>query len=101
MRPSWPLYAGVMAKAVTVKVTGRVQGVSFRWYAVQEAQRLGVTGWVRNEPDGSVGAHVEGEDDSVDAMVAWCRRGPSYASVRDVAVSEAQPAGAKRFEIRY
>jgi acylphosphatase len=90
-----------MAKAVTVKVIGRVQGVSFRWYAVQEAERLGVTGWVRNEPDGSVGAHVEGEEDAVDEMVGWCRRGPSYASVRDVAVSQAQPAGATRFEIRY
>ena len=78
-----------MPKAVTVKVTGRVQGVSFRWYAVQEAERLGVTGWVRNEPDGSVAAHVEGEDSAVDAMVEWCGRGPSYASVRHVAVTEA------------
>jgi acylphosphatase len=88
-------------RAVTVKVTGRVQGVSFRWYAVQEAERLGVTGWVRNEPDGSVAAQVEGEDDAVDDMVAWCRRGPSYASVRDVAVTDTQPTGARRFEIRY
>src|SRR4029079_5743084 len=55
-------------KAVTVKVTGRVQGVSFRWYTVREAERLGVTGWVRNEPDGSVAAHLEGEDSALDAM---------------------------------
>ena len=88
-------------KAVTVKVTGRVQGVSFRWYAVQEAERLGVAGWVRNEPDGSVAAHVEGDDAAVDAMVAWCRRGPSYASVRDVAVTDAQVSGAHGFDIRY
>jgi len=88
-------------KAVTVKVTGRVQGVSFRWYAVQEAERLGVAGWVRNEPDGSVAAHVEGDDAAVDAMVAWCRRGPSYSSVRDVAVTDAQVSGAHGFDIRY
>jgi acylphosphatase len=88
-------------KAVTVRVTGRVQGVSFRWYAVQEAERLGVAGWVRNEPDGSVAAHVEGDDAAVDAMVAWCRRGPSYASVRDVAVTDAQVSGAHGFDIRY
>ena len=88
-------------KAVAVKVTGRVQGVSFRWYAVQEAERLGVTGWVRNEPDGSVAAHVEGEDPAVDAMVAWCRRGPSYAAVRDVAVTDVPPTGAHGFGIRY
>jgi acylphosphatase len=88
-------------KAVTVKVTGRVQGVSFRWYAVQEAERRGVAGWVRNEPDGSVAAHLEGDDGAVDAMVDWLREGPSYASVRDVAVTEAQPTGADSFGIRY
>jgi acylphosphatase len=88
-------------KAVTAKVTGRVQGVSFRWYAVQEAERRGVAGWVRNEPDGSVAAHLEGDDAAVDAMVDWLRQGPSYASVRDVAVTEAQPTGADSFGIRY
>ena len=86
---------------MTVKVTGRVQGVAFRWYAVQEAERLGVTGWVRNEPDESVAAHLEGDDDAVDAMVEWCRHGPSHASVRDVAVMESRPTGAGAFEIRY
>ena len=90
-----------MSTAVTVKVRGRVQGVSFRWYAVQEAERLGVRGWVRNEPDGSVAAHLEGDDEAVAAMVAWCRTGPSYAAVRDVAVTEARPTGANSFAIRY
>jgi acylphosphatase len=90
-----------MSRAVTVKVTGRVQGVSFRWYAVQEAERLGVRGWVRNEPDESVAAHLEGDDEAVDAMVAWCGHGPSYAAVRDVAVTEARTTGATSFEIRY
>jgi acylphosphatase len=88
-------------KAVTVHVTGRVQGVSFRWYAVQEAERLGVHGWIRNEPDGSVAGHLEGDDDAVDAMVEWCRHGPSYAAVRNVAVLEAQPTGAAAFDVRY
>lgn len=84
-----------------MKVTGRVQGVSFRWYAVQEARRLGVRGWVRNDPDGSVSGHLEGDDDAVDDMVDWCRRGPSYAAVRHVAVSGAQPTGTDGFDIRY
>jgi acylphosphatase len=88
-------------RAVSVRVTGRVQGVAFRWYAVQEAERLGVTGWVRNEPDGSVLAHVEGEDDAVEAMVDWCRHGPSYASVRHVAVTQAGVTAAGTFDIRY
>ena len=90
-----------MRKAVTVRVTGRVQGVSFRWYAQQEARRCGVLGWVRNEPDGSVAGHFEGDEEAVDAMVEWCRRGPSYAVVRDVAVTEARPTDAGAFDIRY
>ncbi|MGC4110387.1 MAG: acylphosphatase [Nocardioides sp.] len=88
-------------KAVTVHVTGRVQGVSFRWYTLQEARREGVRGWVRNEPDGSVAGHFEGDDQAVDAVVAWCRRGPAGASVRDVAVTGATPIGADAFDIRY
>jgi len=90
-----------MSTAVTVTVTGRVQGVAFRWYAVQEAERLGVRGWVRNEPDESVRALLEGEAEAVEAMVEWCRRGPSSAVVRDVAVTPASPTGARSFEIRY
>jgi acylphosphatase len=90
-----------MSTAVTVKVTGRVQGVGFRWYTLQEADRLGVRGWVRNEPDGSVAGHFEGDDVAVDALVQWCRHGPSYAAVRDVAATEARPTGAEAFHIRY
>jgi acylphosphatase len=88
-------------KAVSVKVTGRVQGVAFRWYAVQEAERLGVRGWIRNEPDESVAGHFEGPDHAVDAMVGWCGHGPSYASVRHVAVTETRATGATGFTIRY
>jgi acylphosphatase len=90
-----------VTKALSVRVTGRVQGVAFRWYAVQEAERLGVRGWIRNEPDESVAGHFEGPDDAVDALVDWCRHGPSYASVRDLAVAEARPTGAEEFAIRY
>jgi acylphosphatase len=88
-----------MTKAVDVIVTGLVQGVFFRAEAQQEASRLGVAGWVRNEPDGSVAGHFEGQPDAVDSMVAWCRRGPRRASVDEVDVREAEPTGAEGFEV--
>ena len=88
-----------MAKAVDVIVTGLVQGVFFRAEAQQEAHRLGVAGWVRNEPDGSVAAHFEGDPDSVAAMVAWCRRGSRRARVDGVDVHQAEATGATRFEV--
>jgi acylphosphatase len=87
------------ATAVQVRVTGRVQGVAFRWDAQHEAQRIGVVGWVRNEPDGSVLAHVEGEPDLVNDMVVWLRHGPAAARVSNAAVREAAVTGADSFEI--
>lgn len=88
-------------KAIQARVTGRVQGVSFRWYAQEQARRLGVVGWVRNEPDGSVLLHAEGDHEAVDALVAWCHEGPGMARVRDVAVRETAPSGARSFEVGY
>lgn len=87
--------------AVDIRVTGRVQGVSFRAYAERQAQRLGVTGWVRNEPDGSVAAHAEGDPEAVDAFVDWCREGPSYARVDGIDVGPAEVTGARSFRLRY
>lgn len=90
-----------MAVAVDVSVSGRVQGVAFRACAEQEARRLGVRGWVRNEPDGSVAGHFEGEREAVDALVAWCREGPRMAHVSHVAVREGASTGATGFAVRY
>ncbi len=69
-----------------VLATGRVQGVCFRAYTEEEANRCGVTGWVRNLPDGGVEAVFEGEEKDVAQMVAWCRKGPRHAVVTDVDV---------------
>jgi len=87
-------------RAVDVRVAGRVQGVFFRATCADEAERLGVRGWVGNEPDGSVAGHFEGPADAVDALVAWCRRGPRRASVDDVEVRPAQATGSTRFVTR-
>lgn len=71
---------------VHVVVTGRVQGVGFRYTTVDEARRLGVHGWVRNRDDGAVEAEVEGERTGVEALVRFLHRGPPGAWVQDVAV---------------
>ena len=84
-----------------MKVTGRVQGVAFRWEAQRHAERLGLAGWVRNEPDGSVALQVEGDEAAVDEMVAWCRQGPPSARVSNVAVTPVRPTGAGSFEIAF
>jgi acylphosphatase len=89
-----------MTKAVDVTVTGRVQGVFFRAEAQEEASRLGVAGWARNEPDGTVAAHFEGEPDAVEAMVAWCHDGPPRARIERVDVRAAEPTGARGFDVR-
>ena len=86
-------------KAIQARVTGQVQGVAFRWHAQEQAQRLGVVGWGRNEVDGSVLVHAEGEDDAVDALVEWCRHGPPSARVRELAARDAAVSGASTFEV--
>jgi acylphosphatase len=78
-------------------VSGRVQGVGFRYSCRHEAQQLGVRGWVRNLPDGRVEAHVEGEEAQVAAILDWLHRGPSFARVSSVEVSDTEPTGATGF----
>jgi len=72
-------------------VSGRVQGVYYRASTQQQARRLAVAGWVRNRPDGSVEAWLEGAPDAVEALLAWMRRGPAGARVTDSTVTETLP----------
>ena len=72
-------------------ITGRVQGVWYRGATEAEARRLGVDGWVRNLPDGSVEALIEGEPAAVRALVEWCRTGPPGARVASVHEQQEPP----------
>jgi acylphosphatase len=86
---------------VHVRVRGRVQGVYYRATAQEEAQRLGLVGWVRNRADGTVEAAAEGEDAAVESFLAWCRRGPERAHVDDLEVERMAPIGSeKEFAVR-
>jgi acylphosphatase len=83
------------------RVTGRVQGVGFRWFVADAAGRERIDGYVRNLPDGSVEAVAEGEPDAVARFEAALWRGPSRARVDDVRISESEPlAAGDGFSIR-
>ena len=71
-------------------IQGRVQGVWFRESMRREAKRLGVTGWVRNTPDGAVEAVVQGPDEAVDALIAWAHDGPPMARVERITRTDTQ-----------
>jgi acylphosphatase len=72
-----------------LRISGRVQGVGFRYQMAGAARALGITGWVRNRRDGSVEALVEGTPDAVGEIIAWTRRGPPHAAVTAVEIGEA------------
>ena len=82
-----------------VVIEGRVQGVGYRVSCAREAAAAGLAGSVRNRPDGRVEATFEGPPARVEAMIAWCRRGPGAARVQNVRVSELVPTGATGFTI--
>jgi acylphosphatase len=87
-------------KRAEVTVRGMVQGVFFRVETRDRARSLGLSGWVTNAPDGTVRAAFEGDEERIESMVDWCRRGPSGASVDEVDVSWVEPEGEQGFSIR-
>lgn len=87
-------------RRVHVVVSGRVQGVGFRWSTQEEARRLGLTGWVRNRIEGTVEVEAEGEDAAVGELVAWLRGGPRWARVSGIQVRDVPPVGGIGFATR-
>jgi len=90
-----------MKRRVQFKVSGRVQGVAYRATARDEAIKLGITGWIRNQETGTVVGEAEGEASAVDAFLAWCKKGPAGARVDEIDVDDATFYGmSTKFEIR-
>jgi acylphosphatase len=83
-----------------VLISGRVQGVGYRYATVETANQLGLSGWVRNLPDNRVEAVFEGKREIVEEIVRWCHEGPPAAMVKNVAVEYGEPEGLQRFEVR-
>ena len=84
-----------------ISVSGRVQGVFFRAWTRERAEALGVTGWIRNCPDGHVEAHVEGEDSLVEQMLELLRRGSPAAQVENLRTWDVEPCEFDDFEVRH
>ena len=81
-------------------VTGNVQGIFYRKSAKVKAEELHLSGWVRNEPDGSVYIEVEGDEIQLKQFIAWCKQGPPYARVQEVTMVEGVVRDFAKFEIR-
>lgn len=84
----------------TFRIYGRVQGVFYRQSSQQEARRLGLTGYARNNPDGTVTIEAEGAPAALDALQAWCQQGPAGAKVERVEATPGTPHGYQEFTVR-
>lgn len=81
-------------------IRGRVQGVFFRAETRDRARSLGLSGWVRNAPDGTVEAVFQGDRDRIESMLGWCRHGPALAQVDEVQIEWLEPTAEEGFAAR-
>lgn len=87
-------------KQLKIKIFGDVQGVNFRYETLSEAQKLGLTGWVKNEADDTVGILAQGEEEKLKIFLNWCQKGPDYAKVEKIESELEKPTETyERFEI--
>jgi acylphosphatase len=89
-----------MRKSYIITVSGKVQNVGFRYYTSRMAMEFNVAGFVKNEPDGSVYIEAEGEKDSLEAFLHWCRRGPQWARVDQFDIQEQPLMNYKGFRVK-
>lgn len=90
-----------MLTSVHLIVRGLVQGVWFRAGTREQALKLGLCGWAKNCPDGTVEIHAEGEKESLGKLIEWCRTGPSAAEVSSLDIEWVEPQGLTTFEIHH
>ncbi len=77
-----------MLKSIKINIYGKVQGVGFRYSALQKANELGLNGFVKNRTDGSVYIEADGEPEVLDKFISWCKMGPSRARIDDIEVAD-------------
>lgn len=86
---------------LNIKIHGDVQGVGFRYECKGKADELGVKGMVRNEPDGTVYAEAEADEETLAKFIGWCRTGPDYSHVSKVDITDSALTGFKTFRIEF
>ena len=91
----------VIIKRVTIRISGLVQGVSFRYYTKVRADNLGLAGWARNNLDGSLTIVVEGEENKLKKLINWVKKGTPSARVSVIETEWEKPRGEGKFEVRY
>lgn len=89
-----------MTRSYSIIVKGKVQGVNYRYNAQAIAHKYDLTGFVRNQFDGSVLIHAEGEEENIHRFIEWCNTGPRLAEVLEVLSEEQDPKGYQTFEIK-
>ncbi len=90
----------IIFRSYKITVKGKVQGVSYRFNAQAVGHKLNLTGYVKNQHDGSVFAHVEGKEDDINKFIDWCYLGSRLAKVSEVAAEETDFVGFQTFEIK-
>ncbi len=90
-----------MARHLNIKLYGRVQGVTFRYWARAKAHSLGLSGFAQNRSDGTLYIEVEGEDEALDIFSKWCHSGPSWAQVTNCQIEIGEMKNFSDFEIIY
>jgi acylphosphatase len=87
-------------KTIKIHITGKVQGVGYRYSALYKATELGINGYVKNNYDSTVTIVAEGEEEKLDEFVIWCHNGPPHAIVENVTVTETESSQHQTFKIK-
>jgi acylphosphatase len=89
-----------MKQSICITIRGHVQGVGFRYHALNQANEFEINGFVKNQPDGSVFIEAEGETESVDLFLEWCRQGPRWANIESVEIKPIESRNYNGFTVK-
>lgn len=89
-----------MVKLLKIRILGQVQGIGFRYSIARKAEELGIRGFAKNEPDGSVYIEAEGSEEALEKLVNWCWEGPEMAKVDKVEIEEGDSVNFQDFQVR-